>query len=102
MVELMEATAKGKRLPSAELEIGHLVASCADDPPVSLKSISELAHVNALSTAAQLTVPEGSLTIVYGDSESGKSGLPKRTTWNSMPVSRESPDGPRSTTIAPI
>ena len=75
LVELIEATVKGKRLPSAELEIGHLVASGADDPPVSLKSISELAHVNALSTTAQLTVPKGSLTIVYGDNASGKSGF---------------------------
>ena len=74
LAELIEATVEGKRLPGGELNIGHLLASGADAPPVSLESVSELTHVNALSTNAPLTFPGGSLTIVYGDNGSGKSG----------------------------
>ena len=76
LAELIEATVEGKGQPGGELEIGHLVASGPDAPPVSLESVSELAHVNALSTTAPLTFPGGSLTIVYGDNGSGKSGYP--------------------------
>ena len=54
--------------------MGHLVASASDVPPVSLASVSEPSHVNALSSTVPLTFPEGGITIVYGDNGSGKSG----------------------------
>ena len=72
--ELIDAVVAEKRLTGGGLESGHLVAPASDAPPVSLASVSEPAHVNALSSAAPLTCPERGITIVYGDNGSGKSG----------------------------
>ena len=72
--KLIDAVVAEKRLTGGGLEIGHLVASASDAPPVSLTSISEPSHVNALSTTVPLTFPEDGITIVYGDNGSGKSG----------------------------
>lgn len=80
--KLIDAVVAGKRLTGDGLEIEHLVASASEAAPVSLASVSEPSHVNALSTTAPLTFPEDGLTIVYGDNGSGKSGyarLLKRT-----------------------
>ena len=72
--KLIDAVVAEKRLTGDGLEIEHLVASASDAPPVSLASVSEPSHVNALSTTVPLTFPESGLTIVYGDNGSGKSG----------------------------
>lgn len=72
--ELVDAVVAGKRLAGGGLEVGHLLASAPDAPPVSLASVSEPAHVNALSSTVPLTCPEQGVTIVYGDNGSGKSG----------------------------
>ena len=72
--KLIDAVVAGKRLTGDGLEIEHLVASVSDAPPVSLASVSEPSHVNALSTTVPLTFLEDGLTIVYGDNGSGKSG----------------------------
>ena len=72
--ELIDAVVEEKRLTGGVLETGHLVGSASDAPTVSLASVSEPAHVNALSTTVPLTFPEGGITIVYGDNGSGKSG----------------------------
>lgn len=72
--KLIDAVVAGERLTGDGLEIEHLVASASDAPPVSLASVSEPSHVNALSTTVPLTFSEGGLTIVYGDNGSGKSG----------------------------
>ena len=72
--ELIDAVVAGKRLKASGLEIEHLVASASDAPPVSLASVSEPSHVNALSSAKPLTFPGDGITIVYGDNGSGKSG----------------------------
>ena len=71
---LIEAVVAEQPLTGDGLEIGHLVASASDAPPVCLVSVSEPAHVNALSTTVPLTFPEAGITIVYGDNGSGKSG----------------------------
>ena len=73
--QLIDAEVVGKPLPPDELEIGQLVASETKALPVSLESVSEPTHVNALSTTTPLTFPRGGLTIVYGDNGSGKSGF---------------------------
>lgn len=72
--ELVNAVVAEKRLMGGGLEAGHLVASASDAPQVSLASVSEPAHVNALSSTVPLTCPERGITIVYGDNGSGKSG----------------------------
>ena len=72
--ELIDAVVAEKPLRGGGLEMRHLVASASDAPPVSLASVSEPSHVNALSSTVPLTFPEGGITIVYGDNGSGKSG----------------------------
>ena len=51
-----------------------LPQATAEDPPVWLLSISKPEHVNALKSDQPLTFEPNSLTIVYGDNGSGKSG----------------------------
>ncbi len=72
--ELVDAVVAKKQLTPGGLKPGHLVTSAPDAPPVSLASVSEPAHVNALSSTVPLTCPERGITIVYGDNGSGKSG----------------------------
>lgn len=72
--QLVDATVADEPIGDADLELGQLTASAAEVPPVSLHSISEPTHVNALSTTKPLTFPERGLTVVYGDNGSGKSG----------------------------
>ena len=72
--QLVDAVVTGERLTGGGLEIGHLVASASDAPPVRLTSVAEPAHVNALSSSVPLTFLEDGITIVYGDNGSGKSG----------------------------
>ena len=54
--------------------LGHLPQAKAGDDPVTIVSVQELEHVNALSSEKPLTFDEKGLTIVYGDNGSGKSG----------------------------
>ena len=72
--ELIDAVVAEKRLTGGGLEMAHLVSSATDASPVSLASVAEPAHVNALSSAVPLTFLEDGITIVYGDNGSGKSG----------------------------
>ena len=72
--QLVDAMVADKSIGDADLELGQLTTSAAEAPPVSLHSISEPTHVNALSTTTPLTFPERGLTVVYGDNGSGKSG----------------------------
>ena len=73
--QLVDAVVAGTGPPQEELEIGNLLASSgAQTPSVSLESVSEPNHVNALSTTAPLTFARRGLTVVYGDNGSGKSG----------------------------
>ncbi|MDD9980906.1 MAG: hypothetical protein OXU81_06035 [Gammaproteobacteria bacterium] len=74
MNELIDAVVAEKPLRGSGLEIEHLAASAPAAPPVSLASVSEPSHVNALSSTAPLTFPASGITIVYGDNGSGKSG----------------------------
>ena len=71
---LVDSMVDGESVGNAHLELGQLTTSAAQAPPVSLHSISEPTHVNALSTTTPLTFPERGLTVVYGDNGSGKSG----------------------------
>lgn len=52
----------------------HFRASAGSRLPVSLISIRDIAHVNALSPGPVTFSPQG-LTIMYGDNASGKSGI---------------------------
>lgn len=72
--ELIDAVVADKPLKGGGLQIGHLLPSASDAPPVSLASVSEPSHVNALSSTVPLTFPERGITVVYGDNGSGKSG----------------------------
>ena len=72
--QLVDAMVAGESIGDADLELGQLTTSAAQAPPVSLHSISEPTHVNALSTTKPLTFPDSGLTVVYGDNGSGKSG----------------------------
>ena len=72
--QLVDAMVADESIGDADLELGQLTTSTAQAPPVSLRSISEPTHVNALSTTTPLTFPERGLTVVYGDNGSGKSG----------------------------
>ena len=72
--QLVDAVVDERALPAKGLEIEHLLGASAAGSAVRLESISEPRHVNALSSAAALTFPEGGLAIVYGDNGSGKSG----------------------------
>ena len=71
---LIDAVVAEKPISGGGLEMAHLAASAPATPPVSLASVSEPSHVNALSSTASLTVSENGITIVYGDNGSGKSG----------------------------
>ena len=54
--------------------LGHLPQTKAGDEPVTILSVQEVEHVNALTSEKPLTFDEKGLTIVYGDNCSGKSG----------------------------
>ncbi len=54
--------------------LGHLPQAKAGDEPVTILSVQEVEHVNALTSEKPLTFDEKGLTIVYGDNGSGKSG----------------------------
>ena len=52
----------------------HLPQTKAGDEPVTLLSIEQIEHVNALTPDKPLTFSDKGLTIIYGDNGSGKSG----------------------------
>ena len=66
LAQLVDAMVAGESIGDADLELGQLTTSAAQAPPVSLHSISEPTHVNALSTTTPLTFPDSGLTVVYG------------------------------------
>src|ERR1700683_3495746 len=71
--------------PAQPIPLGleHLAQPSPQDPPVSLESIANPDHVNALASKEPLTFGARGMTIVYGDNGSGKSGyarLLKRVT----------------------
>ena len=72
--QMVDAMVAGDSIGDADLELEQLTTSAAQAPPVSLHSISEPTHVNALSSTKPLTFPQRGLTVVYGDNGSGKSG----------------------------
>ena len=72
--QMVDAIVAGDSIGDADLELEQLTTSAAQAPPVSLHSISEPTHVNALSSTKPLTFPQRGLTVVYGDNGSGKSG----------------------------
>lgn len=56
------------------LRLEHLATPTAQDAPVSLVSVANPEHVNALASDEPLTFSAKGLTIIYGDNGSGKSG----------------------------
>jgi energy-coupling factor transporter ATP-binding protein EcfA2 len=72
--ELVADLVAGKHFPNASLNLEHLPQTAREDPPVTLVSIEEAEHVNALASDEPLTFEPTGMTIVYGDNGSGKSG----------------------------
>ncbi len=62
------------RGPEVTFGLERLPKDVAEAPSVRLISIAKTAHVNALASDQPLTFEPNGLTIVYGDSGSGKSG----------------------------
>ena len=60
--------------PASQATEGLRVVPPQQDGPVILRSISEVANVNALAAEQELPFAPVGLTVVYGDNASGKSG----------------------------
>lgn len=71
---LVEDLVTGKTIPEPQFGLSQFPHSTPGDPPVTLLSIENPAHVNALESKDPLTFEPQGLTIVYGDNGSGKSG----------------------------
>lgn len=72
--DLVDAIVSGGDVGNTHFGIEHLPQLEVDDPPVTLVSISDPKHVNALASDKPLTFGPNGLTIIYGDNGSGKSG----------------------------
>lgn len=63
-----------RELVARPLELAHLPADPAAEPPVRLVEISDVRNVNALTGDTALSVAEEGLTVVFGGNGTGKSG----------------------------
>jgi energy-coupling factor transporter ATP-binding protein EcfA2 len=72
--DLVDAILSSNEIGDTSFDLEHLPQVKAGDPPVTLVSITDPEHVNALTSNDPLTFEEGGLTIIYGDNASGKSG----------------------------
>ncbi|HEX7680766.1 MAG TPA: hypothetical protein VF713_21705 [Thermoanaerobaculia bacterium] len=72
--DLVTDLVAGKQFPHPTFSLEHLPQTAPDDPPVTLVSIEDPEHVNALASEQPLTFEPTGMTIVYGDNGSGKSG----------------------------
>jgi energy-coupling factor transporter ATP-binding protein EcfA2 len=61
-------------ITDTDFSLEQLPQTTSSSPPISLVSISDLSHVNALKSDAPLTFEQPGITIIYGDNGSGKSG----------------------------
>lgn len=72
--ELVEGLVSGKTFEEVTFGLEELPRAALGDPPVSLLSITEIEHVNALDSSEPLTVAPTGITLIYGNNGSGKSG----------------------------
>jgi energy-coupling factor transporter ATP-binding protein EcfA2 len=72
--DLLESCLAPTEIGNADFGIEHLPQVKAGDPAVTLVSVGQPEHVNALTSDKALTFQQTGLTIVYGDNASGKSG----------------------------
>ena len=72
--QLVEDLVAPKTPPEATFGLEQLPQVDVGDPPVTLVSIADPEHVNALASEKPLSFDATGLTIVYGDNASGKSG----------------------------
>jgi energy-coupling factor transporter ATP-binding protein EcfA2 len=71
---LLNACLSTKEVVDGSFGVEHLPQVNTGDPPVTLLSIEEPQHVNALTSDKPLALEPKGLTIIYGDNASGKSG----------------------------
>jgi hypothetical protein len=71
---LVDAILSSSDTGDANFDLEHLPRVKTGDSPVTLVSITNPEHVNALISDDPLTFDENGLTIIYGDNASGKSG----------------------------
>ena len=74
LAKLVESLVSGKAPANVEFSLSDLPDTAPGAPPVLLRSILDLSHVNALESDVPLSFAAEGLTIVYGDNGSGKSG----------------------------
>jgi energy-coupling factor transporter ATP-binding protein EcfA2 len=72
--QIVEDLVRSKEVGEAKFGLEQLPEVKAGDPPVTLVSIADIEHVNALESNTPLTFEPKGLTIIYGDNASGKSG----------------------------
>lgn len=71
---LIDAVLSFNHTSDSSFGLEHLPQTKAGDEPVTLLSIEQIEHVNALTPDKPLTFSDKGLTIIYGDNGSGKSG----------------------------
>ncbi len=72
--EILDALVSAEDAGEVAFTLNEFPQRTAADPTVSLVSVSDPEHVNALQSEEPLTFERTGLTIVYGDNGSGKSG----------------------------
>jgi len=72
--QLVDALLLSKGIWDSNFDLKSLPEVKFGDPPVNIVSISDIHHINALSSKEALTFETTGLTIVYGDNATGKSG----------------------------
>ena len=72
--DLVEDLVTGTTLEDVTFGLEELPQAAPGDAPVSLVSITEMEHVNALDSSEPLTVEPTGITLIYGNNGSGKSG----------------------------
>ncbi|MEQ8766845.1 MAG: ATP-binding protein [Planctomycetota bacterium] len=71
---LVDGLVAGESFEDVTFGLEELPQAAPGDPPVSLLSITEVEHVNALDSSEPLTVEPTGITLIYGNNGSGKSG----------------------------
>jgi len=72
--ELMDANLSSADVDGADFGLEQLPQAKPGDPPVTLISIRDAEHINALTSDKPLTFEDTGITLIYGDNASGKSG----------------------------
>lgn len=73
-LEILTAICKGGQDQAIPLSAEHVRDSAAASATVTLRSLHDVQHVNALAAGERLSFEKSGVTIVYGDNGAGKSG----------------------------